>query len=396
MFEPGNEATRREKARREEAADLDAEILSAIGGGWDDPLEEAEFDFLARRIFAHQLRFNEVYRRFCAARDVSASADVRSWREIPAIPAGAFKVGRWATFPPEAEAAAFRTSGTTQGTPGIHRFDTLGLYNAAIVPAARRFLLPDRERIRCLLLSPPPAAEPHSSLVHMFAVYREAFGDVGSGFLPPERGAGGGGGDGRGPGEAPERGAATAAAAFDRAEADGAPVLVAGAALAFHRVLEATDWRWRLPEGSRAMVTGGFKGVREAADPDALAAAIEARLGIERAMQAGEYGMTELSSQSYTTDVREAVLDEPGAAGFVPPPWTRVRVVEPLTGDDLPRGEVGALVHVDLANRASAVVVQTSDLGRIESDGSLTLAGRSPGAEARGCSLAADAWYGGP
>lgn len=377
MPEPSDEATRREKARREAAADLDAEILSAIGAGWDDPLGEAEFDFLARRIFAHQLRFNPVYRRFCAARDVSASADVRSWREIPAVPAGAFKVGRWATFPPEEEAAAFRTSGTTQGTPGIHRFDTLGLYNAAIVPAARRFLLPDRERIRCLLLSPPPAAEPHSSLVHMFAVYREAFGDVGSGFLPPERGA------------------ATAAAAFDRAEADGAAVLVAGAALAFHRVLEATDQRWRLPAGSRAMVTGGFKGVRESADPATLAAAIVDRLGIERAMQTGEYGMTELSSQSYTTGVREAILGGPGAVGYVAPPWTRVRVVEPLTGDDLPRGEEGALVHVDLANRASAVVVQTSDLGRIEPDGSLTLVGRSPGAEARGCSLAADAWYGG-
>ena len=36
----------REKARREEAERLDVEILSAIGGGWEDPLTEDDFDRL--------------------------------------------------------------------------------------------------------------------------------------------------------------------------------------------------------------------------------------------------------------------------------------------------------------------------------------------------------------
>lgn len=378
---PDPAAERRAKARREEASELDAEILSAIGGGWDDPLPEPEFDALARAIFAHQFRFNPAYRRFCEARGIGASADVESWRAIPPVPAGAFKVGRWATFPPEEEVAAFRTSGTTQGTPGVHRFDTLGLYNAAIVPAARRFLLPDRERIRCLFLSPPPAKVPHSSLVHMFAVFGQAFGDVGSAFLLP------------GPGG--EGGAGAAVGALDRAESDGAPVLLAGAALAFVRLLDASDAAWSLPERSRAMVTGGFKGERAAAEPAALAEAIAERTGIGSELQVGEYGMTELSSQAYGTSLRSALLGEPGTAGYVAPPWTRVRVVEPLTGAALPPGEIGAIVHLDLANRGSAVVVQTSDLGRIESDGSLTLRGRAPEAEARGCSLAADAWFGG-
>lgn len=380
---PGAEgpAERREAARREEAAELDAEILSAIGGGWDDPLPEADFDALARAIFAHQFRFNPAYRRFCESLGVGASADVESWRAIPPVPAGAFKVGRWATFPPEEELAAFRTSGTTQGTPGVHRFDTLGLYNAAIVPSARRFLLPDRDRIRCLFLAPPPAKVPHSSLVHMFAVFGQAFGDVGSAFLLPGPDAAGGAG-------AP-------AEALDRAEGDGAPVLLAGAALAFRRLLDAADGAWSLPEGSRAMVTGGFKGERDAADPAALSAAIAERTGIGPALQVGEYGMTELSSQAYTASLRAARAGGPGAVGYVAPPWTRVRIVEPLTGAGIPTGETGAVLHVDLANRGSAVVVQTSDLGRIEPDGSLTLLGRSPDAEARGCSLAADAWFGG-
>lgn len=371
----------REEARLAEAADLDADVLAAIGGGWRDPLDEAGFDALARRIFAHQFRFNPVYRQFCLLAGVSAPADVGSWREIPPVPTGAFKVGRWASFPPGAEVAAFRTSGTTTAGRGVHRFESLALYNAAILPPARRFLAPDRERIRCLLLSPPPAEAPDSSLVHMFAVFREALGAPGSAFLL----------------RAGETSGSTAAAgAFERAVADGEPVLVAGAALAFHRVLEAAAPRsWPLPPGSRAMVTGGFKGIRGAADPDALAAAIAARLGIPRERQVGEYGMTELSSQYYTAGLRRALgLEAPGGDGFVRPPWVRARIVDPLTGVDVPTGEEGALVHVDLANRGSALVVQTSDLAVAAADGGFVLRGRAPGTEARGCSLAADLWLG--
>ena len=48
------------------------------------------------------------------------------------------------------------------------------------------------------------------------------------------------------------------------------------------------------------------------------------------------------------------------------------------------------LVHYDLANSGSVIAVQTSDCGRIEDTG-LELLGRLEGAEARGCSIAADA-----
>ncbi|HUP19246.1 MAG TPA: hypothetical protein VM778_04740 [Gemmatimonadota bacterium] len=367
----------REEARQAEAAELDAEILESIGRGWDDPLTDDEFDALARAVFAHQHRFLPVYREFCLLRGVSAPADVVSWRDIPPVPAGAFKVGRWATFPPGREAAAFRTSGTTGAAAGIHAFETLALYNAAIVPAARRYLVPDVERIRCVFLTPPPAAAPASSLVHMFAVFREAFGSPGSAFMP---------------GGAPE-----APVLFDAAAAGGGPVLVAGPAVAFLRVLEAAGGRrWTLPERSRVMVTGGFKGVRTSADPAALAGAIEDGLGVPRTMQVEEYGMTELSSQHYTPTLRRALgLEAAGPPGFRTPPWARVRIVDPGSGGDVAEGEEGALVHWDPANRGSALVVQTSDVGAWTGEGAFVLRGRAPGAEARGCSLAADLWLDG-
>ena len=373
-----------ETARRREVARLDPEILEAIGRGWDDPLAEDEFDRLARDVFAHQLRFNPVYRQFCLFQGVAAAADVRSWREIPAVPTGAFKVGRWATFPETEERVAFRTSGTSTAGRGVHRLDTLALYNAAILSSARRWLVPDREQIRCLFLSPDPRAAPDSSLVHMFAVFREAFGGPGTAFLAPAD---------------PGSGAADAlAAALDRAAADGEPVLIAGAALAFHHALPADGVRaWSLPAGSRAMVTGGFKGVRAAADPAELGARIAARTGIPPELQVAEYGMTELSTQYYDARLRRALCgDETRSDGvaFRVPPWARVRIVEPIDGRELAAGEPGAIVHVDLANRGSALVLQTSDIGARTGTSAFELRGREPGAEARGCSLAADLWLG--
>lgn len=375
----------RDDARQREVAGLDAEILEAIGRGWDDPLDEAEFDRLARAVFAHQFRFNPVYRQFCLLQGVSAPADVSEWRRIPAVPTGAFKVGRWATFAPEHERAAFRTSGTTTTARGVHPFDTLALYNAAIVASGRRFLVPDRDRIRCLFLAPEPRRAPDSSLVHMFAVFREAMGGPGTAFLLTADTMAGA-----------ERDAETIAAAFERAVDDGEPVLVAGPAIAFHRALSGGAGPWRLPAGSRAMVTGGFKGLRTAADPAGLAAAIAGRLGIPTGLQVDEYGMTELSTQYYDARLRTALGLGGGAdAGLVVPPWARVRIVDPANGRETSNGEAGAIVHYDLANRGSALVVQTSDLGIRTGPRTFALRGREPGAEARGCSLAADLWLDG-
>jgi hypothetical protein len=372
----------REKARQEETERLDAEILYAIGSGWLDPIDASGFDQLARDVFAHQFRFNPVYRQFCALHGVSAPRDVANWKQIPPVPTGAFKVGRWATFPEQREAAAFRTSGTIQGTPGVHRFDTLALYNAAVISSARRFLFPDRERIRCLFLSPSPAEAPDSSLVHMFAVYREVFGELGSAFFLPGSPSGG-------------LRLEEFLAALAEAEEKDEPVLIAGAALAFHHALAAFgSQRRQLPAGSRTMVTGGFKGALRETEPDAIRSAITAQLGVCTEYQVEEYGMTELSTQYYDERLRTVVTDDHDRprTGFRVPPWARVMVIDAESGAELEPGEAGALVHFDLANRASAVAIQTSDVGERTADGGVLLHGREPRAEARGCSLAAELW----
>jgi hypothetical protein len=105
-----------------------------------------------------------------------------------------------------------------------------------------------------------------------------------------------------------------------------------------------------------------------------------------------QYGMTELGSQFY-----DSVVSEPGAPRRkLSPPWARVRIIDPLTGAARRPGVVGAIQVFDLANTGSVLAIQTADLGRETAGGfGFEVLGREEGAEARGCSIAADELLGG-
>ena len=66
-----------------------------------------------------------------------------------------------------------------------------------------------------------------------------------------------------------------------------------------------------------------------------------------------------------------------------------MRFIDPETGDDSKPGAPGIVTILDLANTGSVLAIQTADLGRSIDDG-FEVIGREPGAEARGCSIAAD------
>ena len=167
------------------------------------------------------------------------------------------------------------------------------------------------------------------------------------------------------------------------------PVLLAGTAFAFVHLLDHLDAHDRsiaLPAGSRVLETGGFKGRSREVTREVLHESLTRRLGVPSGQIVNQYGMCELGSQFY-----EATLVEhrPTRTKRVPP-WVRTRAVDPAGMSDVPLGEVGILVHYDLANTGSVLAIQTSDLGRLTDEGFEVL-GRAEGAEARGCSIAADA-----
>jgi hypothetical protein len=341
--------------------------------------DDARFEALALRLFAFQFEHCTPYRRFCEGRGRTPSRIARA-AEIPPVPTGAFKELALTSFPLERAQHCFRTSGTSSRARGTLHLDTLELYEASLLPAFRRHVLPELragQRARILVLAAPPAEQPDSSLSHMFGVVLRELGDSASGcFL---------------------RGGALATgellAALDAACAAATPVALCGTAFAFVHLLDALAERGRalrLPAGSRALETGGFKGRARVMPREELYAGIEARLGIGASRSVNQYGMTELGSQFY-----DSVLLEPGAPRRkLAPPWTRVRIVEPLRGEPVPEGGVGAIVVQDLANTGSVFVVQTADLGVVRADGFEVL-GREPGAEERGCSIAVDELLGG-
>jgi hypothetical protein len=334
--------------------------------------DDTRFESLALALFAHQFERCAPYRRFCEGRGRTPRT-VASWREIPAVPTGAFKEIALRSFPPERETHVFRSSGTAAEKRGELHLDTLALYEASLLPSFCRGVLPDlapdaRARIR--VLAPAPGEAPDSSLSHMFGCAVAAFGDAASGFDV----AGG------------ELRVDALVGALEAASQDGVAVALCGTAFAFVHLtdaLAARRVRLALPAGSRAMETGGFKGRSRELPQGALYAAIEAAFGIPAARIVNQYGMCELGSQFY-----DSVLCEPDTPRRkLAPPWTRVRIVDPETGDDAATG----VIHVyDLANTGSVIAIQTADLGRVLGDGFEVL-GREPGAEARGCSIAADA-----
>jgi hypothetical protein len=358
-----------------DAATLDARILTAIAAY---ALDAVAFRALALDLFAYQIAHNAPYAAFVRAQGAGALAPARV-EDIPAVPAAAFKEARLATFPPHETVLWFETSGTTGDRAGRHELPTMRLYEAALLASFDRMLLADGARLRYLNLVPDPHERPHSSLGFMLAT------------VARERGDGRGGWYLRGDELDVDRFVRDVARAGD----DGAAVCLAITAFALVALLDALGRRGRdlaLPPGSRIMETGGFKGRTRVVERTALYTEASARLRVPLAAIVAEYGMTELSSQYYDGFASRARI-EPRVK--VAPPWLRPIVVDG-DGRPLPAGVVGAIRHVDLANRGSVVAIETEDIGALvdPSTGSgqagLVLLGRDADAELRGCSLDAE------
>ena len=355
---------------------LRSTLLAVIGRGVGAPLGDDEFDALARAVFAHQYAANAPYRLYCDRRGATPST-VAHWMEIPAVPTDAFKAAALVAGDPADAVAVFRTSGTTAGRErrGAHHFVDLSLYDAALWQGFAAHLLPDGARPRIVSLVPHPRDAPDSSLSHMVgAVATELGADDAGWFVTPD-----GGIDHAG-----------LAAALRRAEDEGAPVCIPGTAFALVHWLDAlrdAGTRFRLPEGSRLMDTGGFKGRSREVTRDELYGAVRDRLGVDARWCVNEYGMTEMSSQFY--DGTAGSAPAPADRLHAGPPWVRTHAADPETLRPLPHGETGVLRHVDLANLHSVAAIQTADLG-VTQPGGFRVLGRAAGAEARGCSLAMD------
>jgi len=335
-------------------------------------------EFTALPLFQHQARVIQPYAAYLEYLAVTPGS-VADWRDIPPVPASAFKSHDLSAAPPEVDGrpgspgVVFETSGTTVSRPGRVRLGDTGLYEASLLRSFERHLLPDGARLRAIVFGPTREEAPRSSLWFMVDRVVRQFASG-----PPHHVVRGG-----------EPHWKIADDALGAAAADGEPLLLLGTTLFFMATFErlaALDRTFLLPPGSRAMDTGGAKGLSAEFARADVAAAFERFLGIPSTHLVNEYGMAELGSQFYDDTLLAHHEGRPPLAGKRIPPWVRTRVLDPETMEEVAEDAPGLLVHYDLANAEIPLAIQTEDIGRRIGD-RLHLEGRLLGSEPRGCSL---------
>ena len=331
---------------------------------------EDEFNALALQLFGHQYRLNLPFQRFCQQRGMTART-VRTWRDIPAVPINGFKELTLSCVAPANAERIFMTSGTTQGdVKGKHYHPLLTVYDESMRRNFAQRFMAGQPAIRMGILFPTEELLQNSSLAHYLALAVKEFGTPQSHYLLTQEGLDF------------ER----LIAELERAEQTTEPYALLGASYSFVHILDELHRRGRsfsLPKSSRILDTGGFKGQSRELSMEDFYAQLSSTLGIDRSDCINMYGMTELSTQFY--DAGNATLPSVKSG----PHWIKTRVVDPLSGHDVPPGARGVLAHCDLANFNSVTTILTEDVG-VAVTGGFLLLGRAQGSAARGCSLAVE------
>jgi hypothetical protein len=336
--------------------------------------ESASFEELALAAFAWQFERVEPYRRLCERRGMSP-ATVTGWREIPPVPAAAFKTLTLAAAP---AVEVFRSSGTTAGEErrSVHHQPFPDLYRAVIDASFPHFCLPYGGPLPILSLIPSREQLPDSSLSFMADHILARWGSPESLNAFGPRGVE----------------AAKARSWAGARQREARPVLVLATAFALVQWLDSLErlgLKFRLPPGSAVFETGGFKGRESEIRREDLLERLQAWAGVPASSVVREYGMTELTSQCYTGTLLGESPDL-----FMAPHWVRGRILDPETLEEAPTGTPGLICVLDLGNLGSAVHLLTEDLGVAEGNG-FRLLGRAAGAELRGCSLVVEELRGG-
>jgi len=373
-----------------------------------------QFAELALKLFELQRELNKPYRRLCAMRGISQETKLQDWTEIPAVPTSAFKDLELSCLAANDRTTVFHSSGTTQHRPSrhFHNSESLSVYEASLIAAfSQRLDVSNHPTV--ISLTPGRESAPNSSLIHMFESFREKFGDDSSTFVGKSERDGGWTLDGE-----------VARKTLQRTAELGKPVLILGTAFLYVHLLDylnKNDISFKLPRGSHALETGGYKGRSRVMPRDELHQMICERLGISSADIICEYGMSELSSQAYDNNLEGIASFSPGLRGtsypgfeasklnnpervapnsgsstvdakgtrrFHFPPWVRAQIISPETGREVNEGETGLIRIFDLANVFSVMAIQTEDLG-VRHGIDFELIGRAAVAEPRGCSLMA-------
>ncbi|MEM7110115.1 MAG: acyl transferase, partial [Bacteroidota bacterium] len=154
---------------------------------------------------------------------------------------------------------------------------------------------------------------------------------------------------------------------------DSRKVVLCGVSFALMDLAE--NYEIDLSENVIVMETGGMKGRRKELVREELHAFLSKKLNLSKVHS--EYGMTELSSQAYSS----------GFGKFKTPPWMKVVLRDTNDPFATESRQSGGINVIDLANISSCAFIETQDLGTLNSAGELDILGRFDNADIRGCNL---------
>lgn len=353
------------------------DICNLIDTGYDRQIDENEFNDIALRLFTFQYSANEPYKKYCEKKGMTPSV-VKRWEEIPAVPTDAFKTVDFICFPRDQIKKTFVTSGTSDPEKhGKYYLDERGLtvYQKSEIVNFYTHMFPDGQKnMKFLVFAPSPETLPNSAMAYCLDLWKNKYGTSDSVFLIGRSGFD----------------MKTLVSSLRTAEEKKEPVVLVGASFGFVPLFdycEKEKIKFNLPEGSRSLDGGGFKGKSREISKEEFYSKFPQILGIPSDCSINLYAMTEMATQFPDNVFRNRVKGVFKPRFKEIPPWARTISVDPDTLERLPMGaDLGLLRHYDLANFNTVLAIQTDDIGYGIEDG-FEVIGRAKGAEGRGCAL---------
>ncbi len=321
-----------------------------------------DFNSLACQLFAYQFEHIAVARAYFQKCGISPE-NLTGFTDIPPIGLNIFK--RYELFDGTSCQKTFHTSGTSGKGRGASCFaaEDLQLMTLSILENAKSTLCADGQKTRFMMLVPSPTEAPDIIMAHGMAeiagkwATEPAFYAISKGaFLGTE-----------------------AVAYLQKCIADETPVTIIGGSFGFVNFIDKVAphlGSLPLPAGSRILDAGGFKGRSRELTRTGFLQMMADFFHLPAAQCLNLYGLTELGSQFYSRGLEEKK----------PPHWTRVRICQPLTLQEVEDGNEGIALLYDLTNVARPMAILTDDLGRRHGSG-FEITGRASGSAPRGCSL---------
>ena len=308
---------------------------------------EKSFEKLSLELFNFHHRENENYRNFCDNINIDLSK-INCIEKIPFLPIVLFKNKKISIKNINHE-IIFESSGTG-GLKSKHFIKDLKLYNESIEECFKNFYGEISDYI-IIGVTPSIESKNNSSLIYMINQLIKKSNKKESQFLMNSD---------------------VFYSLTKKLERENKKYIVYGLSHALLDLLDGKDYNLK---ESIFIETGGMKGLRDEIEKDKLHKIISD--GFNTNNVHSEYAMTELLSQSYSSEKQV----------FMTPAWKKVLIKDFNDPLKVKRNGRGFLNIIDLANKYSCPFISTEDVGEVYENGNFKLFGRGSDADLRGCNL---------